>query len=147
MVDDESSSPTAAGVVTTPPPQDRKGNHEDYDDSTCHILPCNIDYNGMAPTHIYFAPQEHDGHVMATFRGRGLVAKQNNSNDTALCGALLSLQKDQNVNVKASFDHMLDWKHEHHPDGLKYEKTSRVEAAQEWMAVANVVSKVSGVVP
>jgi hypothetical protein len=43
--------------------------------STCHMLPCNIDYEGMAKTHMYFKPmQVEEGILASTFRGRGLLA-------------------------------------------------------------------------
>jgi hypothetical protein len=43
--------------------------------ATCHMLPCNIDYEGMAKTHVYFKPiLVEDGILASTFRGRGLLA-------------------------------------------------------------------------
>ena len=43
--------------------------------ATCHMLPCNIDYEGMAKTHMYFKPiLVEDGILASTFRGRGLLA-------------------------------------------------------------------------
>ncbi|MGK3739815.1 MAG: hypothetical protein ACI8RD_012121 [Bacillariaceae sp.] len=39
------------------------------------MLPCNIDYEGMAKTHMYFKPmQVEEGILASTFRGRGLLA-------------------------------------------------------------------------
>ena len=43
--------------------------------ATCHMLPCNIDYEGTAKTHMYFKPiLVEDGILASTFRGRGLLA-------------------------------------------------------------------------
>jgi hypothetical protein len=131
--------------MSTPPssPCNTFNEREQNDDSTCHVLPCNIEYTGMAPTHVYFRPVEQDAGAYSSsmFRGRGLVAKKNNKDSHKnLQGALLSIQKDQ-LQVKASFSNMLEWHHEHHPDALKYvnDSNNRMTLAQEWSEMANVV--------
>lgn len=97
--DNESSSTAAAAAaaaISTSPPSSVIGNN------TCHVLPCNIDFTGMAPSHLYFHPQpllpppsSQAGNessssssvqmYASTFRGRGLLAKhqeiENNGND------------------------------------------------------------------
>ena len=41
----------------------------------CHILPCNVDFEGMAITHVFFRPQTIEAGVLAgSVRGRGLLA-------------------------------------------------------------------------
>lgn len=116
-------------------------------DRTCHMLPCSIDYQGMASSHVYFRPVEADGVVHSTFRGRGLLAlaplvttNADKSNDCeksgVLSAALLSVQ-NQHLQIKADIDHILEWHHEYNPETLFLEtNTSRVEVAKEWSEVA-----------
>ena len=79
---------------------DDKGNAA----TTCHMLPCNIDYEGMATTHLHFKPAElEDGILASTFRGRGLLAAARQKNDggddnndvVTVKAHLLSLEGDQ----------------------------------------------------
>jgi hypothetical protein len=118
------------------------------DDSVCHVLPCNIEYTGMAPTHVYFRPVDHhDGNCYASmFRGRGLLAVNNDSDAgrprPKVTGKLLSIENDE-LQVKSNFDKILEWQHQHHPGCLTYDAdnaTSRVRLAQEWFEVALAVS-------
>jgi hypothetical protein len=53
--------------------------------------------------------------------------------------ALLSMDNDQ-VQVKADVETILEWRHEHHPDTMRYEADSgRVRLAQEWSEVAQAL--------
>lgn len=117
---------------------------DSFSDRTCHALPCEIDYQGMAPTHVYFRPVEHDDDNIysATFRGRGILAKDNNSSSEVVKAALISTRQDQ-FQIKAEMDQILEWKHEHHAETLKLESSenSRVHTAQEWLQVADAVSR------
>ena len=124
-------SPSNAKTSTSPP------RSRVSDERTCHALPCTIDFQGMAPTHVYFRPVEaEDGVCNATLRGRGLLALK----DDAIKGSLLSIESDR-VQVKAEIDHILEWKHEHHPETLQFEGgAGRVNQAQEWLEVAQAVS-------
>jgi hypothetical protein len=110
------------------------------DERTCHALPCNIDYQGMAPTHVYFRPVEsEDGVYSSMFRGRGLLSTKNDK----VKAALISTQNDQ-LQVKAEMDNILEWHHEHHLETLRFETgAGRVRMAQEWLEVADAVSDVS----
>ena len=69
-------------------------------ESTCHILPCNVDYEGMANTHVYFKPvQVEKGVLASSFRGRGLLAMQDEDMDGGESRdgypLLLSVEEDQ----------------------------------------------------
>ena len=84
---------TAPKMTTTPTAND---------ETTCHVLPCSVDYQGMAPTHLFFKPRELEpeaagggeveekdegsGVLAASFRGRGLLAGKAG---VELAGALL----------------------------------------------------------
>jgi hypothetical protein len=55
--------------------------------------------------------------------------------------ALLSLQNEQ-VQVKASIENVLEWHHEHDPETIQMDDLfiSRVHVAQEWSEVGHAVS-------
>jgi hypothetical protein len=94
-------------------------------ENTCHVLPCDINYTGMAPTHVYFQPVPIDNECSiyaSTFRGRGLLAnaaalqhnmtnnKENDDNDNNNAKAcLLSVEQNQKIHIKASIDNVLEW--------------------------------------
>ena len=118
-------------------------------ESTCHILPCNVDYEGMANTHVYFKPvQVENGVLASSFRGRGLLAMQ----DEDIGGGesregyplLLSVEDDQ-IQAKMAISNFVEWHHEHSIKSLKYKdiETSRVQAAKEWMEISNSVRVVT----
>lgn len=114
------------------------------DEQTCHMLPCSIDYQGMASSHVYFRPVEVDdgGVFSSTFRGRGLLALSSSTDSTHTSGALLSMQNQQ-LKVKAEIQNILEWQHEHNPETLFLETTnSRVQTANEWSEVALAVSHI-----
>jgi hypothetical protein len=142
--------------------------------TTCHVLPCNIEFTGMAHTHVYFDPVAmtaqdwEDGQAFqaATFRGRGLLAMKNNeyntkrdcsassigndddkNNNGSMQGAVFAID-GQNVTVKATFDHMLEWHHEHNLQSVRFaaSRTSteqptmnRIRMAHEWSQIAQAV--------
>jgi Ribonuclease H2 non-catalytic subunit (Ylr154p-like) len=143
--------------------------------TTCHVLPCNIEFTGMAQTHVYFDPvamkaqdwQDGQDFQAATFRGRGLLAMKNNeynniprdsssgNNDddennnigSIMQGAVFAID-GQDVTVKAIFDHMLEWHHEHNLQSVRYaaSRTSteqptmnRIRMAHEWSQIAQAV--------
>lgn len=128
-----------------------------HDERTCHMLPCSIDFQGMASTHVYFRPVEHEGVVSSTFRGRGLLAlapeglNDDKDEQRYLSAALLSVQGTQ-LQIKAEIDHILEWQHEHNPETLFLDwadeqtmiNKSRVLVAQEWSEVALAVSHFCG---
>ena len=138
--------------------------------TTCHVLPCKIECQGMANTHVYFSPTsmgDDDGCHAATFRGRGLLAVTNDmrysnddsnpidinsikSRDSAMQGTLLSISEadeKHQIDVKATFDKTLEWRHEHNIDvvlfnassGADQPKTNRVDVAIEWSKIAQAL--------
>ena len=130
--------------------------------TTCHMLPCKIEYQGMANTHVYFCPTSmgDEDCYAATFRGRGLLAVANNiknfeegktadQGDT-MQGTVLSISEmDENheVDIKATFDNVMEWRHEHNMDvvhfnaisGAEQPKTNRVAMALEWSKTAQAL--------
>lgn len=148
---DSDSSPSPSSAARTKEKENRK-----QEERTCHMMPCSIDYQGMASTHVYFRPVEADGVLSSTFRGRGLLAlsstpkqdknRNNHEDDDVdkdqqyLSAALLSVQNQQ-LQIKAEIDDILEWHHEHNPETLFLRNsdgtaTSRVEVAQDWCEVA-----------
>ena len=118
-------------------------------ESTCHILPCNVDYEGMANTHVYFKPvQIEDGVLASSFRGRGLLAMQeeylDDSESREGYPVLLSVEDDQ-IQAKMAISNFVEWHHEHSIKSLKFKEneSSRVHAAKEWMEISNSVRLVT----
>lgn len=117
-------------------------------DANCHMVPCNIDYTGMAPTHVFFKPVPiGDGIYASCFRGRGLLAlNQNTSHSSQQREAdakpfLLSLEELGTIHYKASIESIVEWHHEHSPETLKFrDAPSRHQLAKEWIQVARSVS-------
>jgi hypothetical protein len=122
---------------------------------TCHMMPCNIDYTGMAPTHVYFKPVPVENGIYASsFRGRGLLATIQNTSrssssstsrgvggEIAVPLALLSVEENRQVRVKESIDNVLEWHHEHSVEALRFrDAPSRLQVAKEWSQVARSVS-------
>lgn len=148
---EETSQETSVTCESSMDDSERSTNEAVFtvNDRTCHLLPCSIDYQGMASTHVYFRPVEADGVVYSTFRGRGLLALAPESttegqNDKVgegqFSAALLSVQ-NQHLQIKAEIDHILEWQHEHNPETLFLEtNTSRVDVAKDWSDVAFAVS-------
>ena len=110
------------------------------DEQTCHILPCNINYQGMGRSHLYFRPVESpSGCYNSSLRGRGLVALKDESNKKSNT-VLLSCQ-NETLSVKASIDIILEWQHEHDPEAIQCDGSkARVSVAQEWLEVSHAVS-------
>jgi hypothetical protein len=112
--------------------------------TTCHALPCNIEFTGKAPVYLYFQPHPVESNntdndtstantsssssssttclQAAQFRGRGLLACTSSPQET-VHGRLLQVH-DKNsssnnntggVSVQASFEHLTEWHHEHQP--------------------------------
>jgi len=114
-------------------------------EGTCHVLPCNINYEGMAKTHTHFKPVLIEEGVLASaFRGRGLLAvKSDDVDETRKQNhpLLLSLKEDQ-IQVKESIHNIVEWHHEHNIQSLKFKdkQSSRVKAAKEWIEISKSVS-------
>jgi hypothetical protein len=145
--DPSSPSPSPSAAAT------REKEHRQLEERTCHMMPCSIDYQGMTSTHVYFRPVEADGVLNSTFRGRGLLAlappteeetKNDDDKDRYLAAALISVQNQQ-LQVKAEIDQILEWQHEHNPETLFLRNngdgtaTNRVQVAQDWCDVALAV--------
>jgi hypothetical protein len=105
----------------------------------CHVLPCNMDYHGMAPSHVFFKPaMVEPGICASTFRGRGLLGK---TNETTAEGAMLLEVNHGKLYVKSNIDEVMEWQHEHNLDVLKFDdESSRFQVAQSWGEVASAVS-------
>ena len=113
-------------------------------EATCHILPCNVDFEGMASTHMYFKPMQVENGIFASsFRGRGLLATQEEETDDNSTGNhphLLSLEENR-IQVKASISNVMEWHHDYNIQSIKYQENhSRVQAAKEWSEIAKAVS-------
>ena len=95
----------------------------------CHILPCSIDYDGMAPIHVYFQPSQ----VQAQFRGRKLLAQP----PVAVQGRVMG-GRGSNPRGNLTFTQIQEWHHLHDPLLLPT-ANSRVETARTWCQVARAV--------
>ncbi len=108
----------------------------------CHWLPCSIDYDGLAPVHIYFQPESttkttnNSKTIQAvSFRGRGLLSSSidNNENNTlpkGIIGSVMAIDEsinnscddgDDSLNqlvMKETFDSIYEWEHECHEHNL-----------------------------
>eukprot|EP00542_Grammatophora_oceanica_P015696 CAMPEP_0194027836 /NCGR_PEP_ID=MMETSP0009_2-20130614/1884_1 /TAXON_ID=210454 /ORGANISM="Grammatophora oceanica, Strain CCMP 410" /LENGTH=150 /DNA_ID=CAMNT_0038667011 /DNA_START=109 /DNA_END=561 /DNA_ORIENTATION=- len=107
----------------------------------CHWLPCNIDYDGMAPVHVYFQPQEildgekdDDGTSLQAvqFRGRSLLSMTTPT--TQHRGVVLG----EKAQVVESFDTIQEW---HHVDAVQQARNahSTTQTAQEWIEIASAL--------
>ncbi|CAB9513330.1 Ribonuclease H2 non-catalytic subunit (Ylr154p-like) [Seminavis robusta] len=129
---------------------------EENDCQPCHSLPCKIDFNGRAPVEVYFSPQEiphekNDDAIVcaAQFRGRQLLAvKPPPHQQTTMAGRLLEIDackarnSEGKVRVKAKFNSILEWKHEHDIGTVQNNHSSgnsRVRTAMEWCDVAHAL--------
>jgi hypothetical protein len=128
--------------------------------TTCHGLPCNIDYTGRAPIDVFFRPTAlPDGKFQAaTFRGRGLLANapvddDGTVNDTnvesntnpSLNGHLFEIVSAEGggkqLRSVASFDRFTEWHHEHHLKSVAQKESAshgctRLGNALDWIEIA-----------
>lgn len=105
----------------------------------CHWLPCNMEYDGMAPVHQYFAEQALSDDIHAAqLRGRGLLAVVNNASSNMMQGAVLTFHNNGDIQKQASFDHIREWHHEHSIPAVK-RASSQVQTANDWCQVARAV--------
>jgi len=132
-------------ILDCPAPDASSASSSTLGESTCHVLPCNVDFEGMAKTHMFFRPtQIEDGVLASSFRGRGLLAKQEKEGtDTDEVRnenhALLLSLGDNQIQVKVSISNFVEWHHEHSIKSLKYKEkeSSRIQAANEWIEISN----------
>lgn len=126
----------------------------------CHLLPCNIDFNGRADVDVYFTTQVVSGGAEGSrvlgsqLRGRQLLASEpyQHSGKTEesiipMQGRLLEIDTckaktdEGKVRVVEKFTSICEWKHECEPLAMKnptYEN-SRVLASFQWQDVAHAV--------
>jgi hypothetical protein len=123
-----------------------------------------MDYDGMAPAHMYFAPQavdDDDDEVVvhaAQLRGRGLLSvvelepsqsssssspQRHTGTTTTTTGGILQISNDGGggggaIRLEASFETILEWHHEHSIAAAK-RQVSQVENARNWCHVARAV--------
>lgn len=122
----------------------------------CHMLPCDVEFEGMAKTHVFFKPLHIESGVFASsVRGRGLLAHSRSSSSTngmkqqqAHCNySLLSLEENKTIRVKEAIGNMMEWHHEHSIQSMKLkggsgddDPSSRLQIAKEWMELSQAVS-------
>lgn len=132
---------TGPAIADCPTPNASSVSSSKLGESTCHILPCNADFEGMAKTHMFFKPiQIEDGVFASSFRGRGLLAMQEEDADELSIEShplLLSLEKNQ-IQVKVSISNFIEWHHEHSIKSLKYKEKElkRLQSAKEWIEIS-----------
>lgn len=99
--------------------------------TVCHSLPCSIDHSGRASVDTYFRPTKisDDGHLAATFRGRGLLAPP----PTPVRGHVIQA----NGTIEGKFTEMVEWHHTHLPDAIPRE--TKLKIATDWIEVAAAV--------
>lgn len=123
------------------PPKRNTPNNTKTNPTICHWLPCNMEYDGMAPVHQYFTPQALEEMIYAAqLRGRGLLSvvssKQQEKNN--IQGVLLSFQNGGSIQTQASFGEIREWQHEHSIAAARREP-SQVQMAHDWCHVARAV--------
>jgi len=108
--------------------------------TTCHALPCNIDYTGKAPVDVYFRPAPvNDEYQAATLRGRGLLAPTSKEDDSQWQGHVLTKDHATNkLKTVTTFEHLAEWHHEHLLSAMN-QKESRLQTANDWMEVAKAL--------
>lgn len=113
--------------------------------TSCHWLPCSIDYDGQAPVSQYFRPEPIDpknnsdaATQGATFRGRGLLAKKVQRLPDGIEGNVLvaCTRHSGQVKVCESFKSVYEWEHEWNPQRL-------VNHTQSTTSVGDIQSKSS----
>ena len=104
--------------------------------SVCHWMPCSISYDGLAPIQMLFHPEPvvqetaaNDGNVLtyedesdlspskpqaASFRGRGLLARNTHKLPEGFVGSVLipSEADKSRLHKGNSFTEILEWEHE-----------------------------------
>mmetsp|Transcript_12894 Transcript_12894/g.37839 ORF Transcript_12894/g.37839 Transcript_12894/m.37839 type:complete len:199 (-) Transcript_12894:168-764(-) len=149
-------------AVVTPPPEEKfpsasRPKAEDGDASAsgaeCHLLPCAVHYDGVAPVHVYFRPTKlsaalassaknegaendtisaddnADGPMKAAqFRGRGLIAPPPVSLPGDVVGSVLSIPDHGGGKevewLGGTFCSVHEWRHEHDAGAVKREVRS-----------------------
>jgi len=135
------TGPATEKFEDCPAPDANSASSVSLGESTCHILPCNVDFEGMAKTHMFFKPvQVEDGIFASSFRGRGLLAMQDEDTDATSNEnhpLLLSLEDNQ-IQVKVSISNFAEWHHEYSIKSMKYneKESSRVQTANEWIEIS-----------
>jgi hypothetical protein len=100
-----------------------------------------MDYDGMAPVHMYFAPQALDNEVKAAqLRGRGLlsVIVQSPPQSEVWQGAILHISSGGAIHHQASFKDINEWHHEHSTAAAK-RQVSQLDNARNWCQVSRAV--------
>ena len=97
----------------------------------CHWIPCNIDYDGMAPVHVYFQHEEiiHGSTFAASFRGQGLLSQLPHQ----VQGVVMQQGK-----IVTTFSQLFEWEHESSPQ-LLHLQTSTSQIANDWMELNKVL--------
>lgn len=103
--------------------------------STVHLLPCSIDYDGAAPIKSFFLIDKKgdSGTVMSHFRGRGLQGKSLNLGEEVQ-GVCVCDKGNKNMIVEGTFDSLTIWEHDSAPD------MAPMEDILSWFSIASSVS-------
>ena len=101
----------------------------------CHALPCSIQADCKAATHVYFQPTRINEQVNAAcFRGRGLLSKSTTSDS-----ANVHLVRIQGKEVRSVAQCRLkEWHHEHDPEARILNK-NRANLARDWIEVSRAL--------
>ena len=108
---------------------------------TAHLVPCELPYTGSARVGVYFRPQEGDGCLDATFRGRQLrgrlVPPPEGYRGAVLQDTVQASVADGEERrwlLKGTFDGVAFWKHDDPPlEGDSMAKCMR------WASIADVL--------
>ena len=91
-------------------------------DSTVHMLPCGMSYDGPTEVNSFFRVQEKaDGSLSSTIRGRQLTGEKmelsaNGVDVHGLCVTKSGNGLDARLEVTGRFDRMNVWQHDAKPD-------------------------------
>eukprot|EP00568_Trieres_chinensis_P006700 CAMPEP_0183293430 /NCGR_PEP_ID=MMETSP0160_2-20130417/2117_1 /TAXON_ID=2839 ORGANISM="Odontella Sinensis, Strain Grunow 1884" /NCGR_SAMPLE_ID=MMETSP0160_2 /ASSEMBLY_ACC=CAM_ASM_000250 /LENGTH=174 /DNA_ID=CAMNT_0025454545 /DNA_START=56 /DNA_END=580 /DNA_ORIENTATION=+ len=147
--------------VTQVTPSRTEGEITSYDRTGCHLLPCSIHFDGLAPTHVYFRPtslpssvtknETKDPHVIAAqFRGRGLLALESQPLPADVAGTIMSFPEHGQATERGekevewmggTFESITEWRHEHDCSVMQRRGRSSdvLHGALGWIEVARSV--------
>lgn len=103
-------------------------------DSTIHLMPCTIEYDGNAQVKSFFhVQQETDGTLRSHFRGRELRGSILDLPSTAVDGLCIGDCGNRQWRVEGTFSQMSVWEHDTMPD------MSPLQESLAWFALADAV--------
>ena len=106
-------------------------------DSTIHLLPCTIDFNGPAPVSSYFRIKSEQGVLTSHFRGRKLrgIKVPLPEATTGVCVTKVFNSETQKPEweITEKFNAITDWQHDTTPS------TNHLEEYFDWFELAESV--------